>query len=204
MRPDQYSRWIDPAPLEVERPRLPWWTMAPRKLLLVASPIIAVAVAVMVVVFLARRVWRYPLSLISGMTLIVLWVGCSWWAPVGLLTALGVGCGLWAWQHQDSFHRTVVRQVRSEWRRALVYTWRWRRVMLFTELTKRTGSGLHRCTTPRSAESVPTGGATESVSRCCTGSALRPTPRMPRSWRTPSAPDPAGCGWTSPGGSGWT
>lgn len=65
MHPDQYSRWVDPAPLEVEWPRLPWWTMAPRKLLLVTS-------------------------------------------------------------------RTVIRQVRSEWCRALVYAWPWKRVMLFT------------------------------------------------------------------------
>ncbi len=144
MRPDQYSRWIDPAPLEVERPRLPWWTMAPRKLLWAASPIIAVVVLVMVEVFLIRRMWRYPLFLIGAVILAGLGVGCSWWVPVGLLAVLGVGCGLWAWQHRDSFERTVIRQVRSEWRCALVYAWRWRRVMLFSELTKRTGAGLHR------------------------------------------------------------
>ena len=34
--------WTDPAPLEVERPRLPWWTLLPRKLLLAASPVIVV------------------------------------------------------------------------------------------------------------------------------------------------------------------
>jgi hypothetical protein len=39
---------------------------APRKLLLTASPIIAVIVAVTVVMFLARRVWRYPLLLIGA------------------------------------------------------------------------------------------------------------------------------------------
>ncbi len=40
MRPESYARWVDPAPLEVERPRLPWWTMLPRKLLLIASPVL--------------------------------------------------------------------------------------------------------------------------------------------------------------------
>ena len=144
MRPDQYSRWIDPAPLEVERPRLPWWTMAPRKLLWAASPIIAVVVVVMVGVFLARRMWRYPRFLIGAVILAGLGFGWSWWVLVGLLAALGVGCGLWVWQHRDSFERTVIRQVRSEWRRAVVYAWRWRRVMLFSELAKRTGVGLHR------------------------------------------------------------
>ncbi|MCA1709933.1 MAG: cell division protein FtsK, partial [Actinobacteria bacterium] len=149
MRPDQYSRWVDPAPLEVERPRLPWWTMLPRKLLLAASPIIVVAVVTTVVVFVARRVWRYPLLLIGAVIMAGLGVGSSWWAPVTLLAALGALCGLWAWQHPDSFTRTVVRQVRSEWRRAVVYAWPWRRVMLFSELTKRTGHGLHRVHYPR-------------------------------------------------------
>ncbi len=61
--------WTDPAPLEVERPRLPWWTLLPRKLLLAVSPVIVVVVLVMVLVFLARRVWRYPLFLIGGTVL---------------------------------------------------------------------------------------------------------------------------------------
>jgi S-DNA-T family DNA segregation ATPase FtsK/SpoIIIE len=54
--------WTDPAPLEVQRPRLPWWTMLPRKFLWAVSPIIAVVVVVvvmvLVLVFTARRVWR--------------------------------------------------------------------------------------------------------------------------------------------------
>ena len=149
MRPDQYSRWVDPAPLEVERPRLPWWTMLPRKLLLVASPIIVVAVVIAVVVFVARRVWRYPLFVIGAVILTGLGVGFSWWVPVELVAALGVLCGLWAWQHPDSFTRTVLRQVHSEWRRAVVYAWPWKRVMLFSELAKRTGHGLHRVCYPR-------------------------------------------------------
>ncbi len=59
MRPVEYSRWVDPAPLEVERPRLPWWTMLPRKVLLATSPIIAMAVVATATAFIARRVWRY-------------------------------------------------------------------------------------------------------------------------------------------------
>src|ERR671917_2659569 len=131
--------WTDPAPLEVERPGLPWWTMLPRKLLLAASPVIIVVILAMVLAFLTRRVWRYPMFLISGTILTGLGVGYSWWAPAGLLAGVAVGCGLWAWQHPDSLNRTVVRQLRSEWRRALVYAWPWKRVMLFSDLTKRTG-----------------------------------------------------------------
>jgi DNA segregation ATPase FtsK/SpoIIIE, S-DNA-T family len=136
--------WTDPASLEVERPRLPWWTLLPRKLLLAASPIIALVVVVMVLMFTARRIWRYPLFLIGGTILAGLGVGYSWWVPVWLAAGLAVASVLWVWAHPDSFDRTVMRQVRSEWRRALVYAWPWRRVMLFSELTKRTGHHQRR------------------------------------------------------------
>ncbi len=149
MRPESYARWVDPAPLEVERPRLPWWTLLPRKLLLIASPVIFVVVLIAAAIFVARRVWRYPLFLLGAAALVGLGAGSPWWAPVGLLAGLGAVAGLWAWQHPDSFTRTVARQVRSEWRRAVVYALRWRRVMLFSELTKRTGHGLHRVHYPR-------------------------------------------------------
>jgi DNA segregation ATPase FtsK/SpoIIIE, S-DNA-T family len=144
MRPDAYSRWVDPAPLEVERPRLPWWTMLPRKLLLILSPIVVMALVMTVVVFLARRVWRYPMFLIGATVLAGVGIGSSWWACAKLATGLAVLGGVWAWQHPDSFTRTVLRQVRSEWRRAVVYAWPWRTVMLFTELTKHTGHTQRR------------------------------------------------------------
>ena len=90
MRGAEYSRWVDPAPLEVERPRLPWWTLLPRKLLLALSPVVLIVVLVGVVVFIVRRVWRYPLFLIGAAVLVVLGVGWSWWVPVGLLAGLAV------------------------------------------------------------------------------------------------------------------
>ncbi|MGH3900882.1 MAG: FtsK/SpoIIIE domain-containing protein, partial [Pseudonocardiaceae bacterium] len=92
----------------------------------------------------ARRVWRYPLFLISGAIVAGLGVSYSWWAPVWLASGLAVAAGSWAWAHPDSFERSAARQVRSEWRRALVYAWPWRRVMLFSELTKRTGHRQRR------------------------------------------------------------
>jgi S-DNA-T family DNA segregation ATPase FtsK/SpoIIIE len=109
--------WTDPAPLEVQRPRLPWWTMCPRKLLWAASPVILVVILVTALVFLGRRVWRYPLLVIGVTALAGLGIGYSWRAPIELLAAVAVGCGMWAWAHPGSFHQTVVRQVRSEWRR---------------------------------------------------------------------------------------
>ena len=196
--------WTDPAPLEVERPRLPWWTMLSRKLLLAASPIIAVVVVVMVLVFVARRIRRYPLFLVGGTLLIGLGLSCSWWVSVELVAAVAVLCGLWGWAHPESFSRTVVRQVRSEWRRAVVYAWRWRRVMLFSELTKRTGASLHRVYYPMIRRVRADGWRDRVCSRCCTVSAPRPTQLTPMSWRTPSVPGPAVCGWIDRGGSGWT
>ncbi|HEX2297656.1 MAG TPA: FtsK/SpoIIIE domain-containing protein [Pseudonocardiaceae bacterium] len=150
MRRDAHSRWVDPAPLEVERPRLPWWLLLPRKALLALSPVIVLAIVAAVAVLVARRVWRYPLLSIGATVPLGLGViYSSWWMPVGVLTGLGATGGMWAWAHSGSFHRTVVRQVRSEWRRALVYAWRWRRVMLFTGLTKRTGRELSRVHYPK-------------------------------------------------------
>jgi DNA segregation ATPase FtsK/SpoIIIE, S-DNA-T family len=115
--------WTDPAPLEVERPRLPWWTLLPRRFLLAVSPVIVVVVLISVLVFLARRVWRYPLFLIGGTILAGLGVGYSWWTSAGVLAGLGAAGGLWAWGHRDSFDRIAARQVRSEWRCAFVYAW---------------------------------------------------------------------------------
>ena len=110
------------------------------------SPVIAVVVVVvvMILVFAARRVWRYPLFLIGGTVLACLGVGYSWWAPVWLAAGLGAAAALWAWAHPDSFDRIAARQARSEWRRALVYAWPWKRVMLFSDLTKHTGHRQRR------------------------------------------------------------
>jgi S-DNA-T family DNA segregation ATPase FtsK/SpoIIIE len=134
--------WTDPAPLEVERPRLPWWTMLPRRLLYFLAPVIAVAVTVWLAVCVGRRVYRYPLAITGAAVLVGLGVGYSWWAAAGLVAVLGVLCGAWARWHRDSFERTALRQARSEWRRVRVYALPWRRVMLFCELTKRTSRGV--------------------------------------------------------------
>ena len=67
--------WTDPAPLEVERLRLPWWTMLPRKVLLIVSPIILTAALIVVIVFVARKLYRYPLAHV----LAALVIAAYWW-----------------------------------------------------------------------------------------------------------------------------
>ncbi len=62
-----------------------------------------------------------------------------WWSLVTLVAVLAAGSGLWTWRHHDSFDRTVVRQVRSEWRRLRVYAPLWQRTLRFSDLTKRAG-----------------------------------------------------------------
>jgi DNA segregation ATPase FtsK/SpoIIIE, S-DNA-T family len=91
--PDEPVSVDRPCPLEVERPRLPWWTLLPRQLLWAISPVIVVVILVMVLVFLAQRVWRYPLFLIGGTILTGLGVGYSRWVSAGVLAGLGVTPG---------------------------------------------------------------------------------------------------------------
>jgi S-DNA-T family DNA segregation ATPase FtsK/SpoIIIE len=141
--------WTDPAPLEIERPRLPWWTNMPKPVLCWLAPVIVVAVTVWLLIFVGRRLYRYPVAIFGGALLVAAGVTWSWWTAGGLLglgAALG---GLWAWAHRDSFDRTLLRQLRSEWRRVCVYAWPWRRVMLFCDLTKRTSRGVHSAHYPK-------------------------------------------------------
>src|SRR6266568_4437134 len=104
------SRWIDPAPFEVARPRLPWWTLLPGWVKVVVLPFALVWVVLWLLVRFGRLAWRYPLTL--ALVLVVL----VWW-----------------WRHRSSFAasvgRFVVPQTRSEWRRAWIYAVQWRSVM---------------------------------------------------------------------------
>src|ERR1044072_8972610 len=117
------SRWVDPAPLEGLRPRLPWWTLLPGWVKLVISP----AVLVWLVCWLGwqsgRIVYRYPLSLAL--------LAVGWWSYSGLgawwfcsLLALALaGLALWWWRHRSSFERFALRRIRTEVRRLCVYAW---------------------------------------------------------------------------------
>jgi S-DNA-T family DNA segregation ATPase FtsK/SpoIIIE len=81
--------WADPAPLEVNRPRLPWWTMLPGRQLLVLAPVLAVVVVVRLVVWAVRRVYRYPLLTTALVTAAVQYQAHGW-RGVTLLTGLVV------------------------------------------------------------------------------------------------------------------
>jgi DNA segregation ATPase FtsK/SpoIIIE, S-DNA-T family len=129
------SRWVDPAPLEVSRPRLPWWTMLPGWVKLVLSPVATLILLCWLMFQLGRVVYRYPLSLAL---LLIAWWSYSglgpWWFCMLLAVVLGL-LALWWWKHRASFERFAVPRVRTECRRLFVYAWEWRSVMRLSELT---------------------------------------------------------------------
>ena len=80
--PAKDSRWVDPAPLEVSRPRLPWWTLLPGWVKFVLSPVAACGCCAGPQV--GRVLYRYPLSF----ALLVL----GWWSYSGLGAWWFCGC----------------------------------------------------------------------------------------------------------------
>lgn len=114
-------RWVDPAPLEVSRPRLPWWTMLPNWVKLIVSPVAAVVLLCWAGYQFGRVVYRYPLSLAL---LVAGWWSYSglgsWWFCSVVVILLG-GLTLWWWRRRESFERFTFRRIRTEFRR-LVYT----------------------------------------------------------------------------------
>lgn len=128
--------WTAPAPLEVERPRLPWYTMLPARALWVVGPLIALWWAVRLVEQIARRFWRYPVVLLGVTGLLALGHLVGWWWALLTLAGVALVGGLWWWLGPDSFRRYPLAQLRSETRRAWVYARVWRRTMTFAELSK--------------------------------------------------------------------
>jgi S-DNA-T family DNA segregation ATPase FtsK/SpoIIIE len=130
------SRWVDPAPLEVARPRLPWWTLLPGWVKLIISPAVLVWLVCWLTWHAGRTVYRYPLSLAL---LMIGWWSYSglgtWWFCGGLVLVLTAGL-VWWWRARASFERVAWRRIRTEVRRLCVYAWNWRTVMRLAELTK--------------------------------------------------------------------
>ncbi|MGH3876512.1 MAG: FtsK/SpoIIIE domain-containing protein [Actinophytocola sp.] len=127
---------MDPAPLEVSRPRLPWWTLLPGWVKFVISPAVVVWLVCWLVWQAGRVVYRYPLSLAL--------LAAGWWSYSGLgvwwvcalLVLVLTALGLWWWRHRSSFERFALRRIRTEFRRLFVYAWEWRTVMRLSELAK--------------------------------------------------------------------
>ncbi|MDQ3988254.1 MAG: FtsK/SpoIIIE domain-containing protein [Actinomycetota bacterium] len=130
------QQWVQPVPMEAEWLRLPWWLNLPRKLLLIVSPILMLVAVVVLAVFIARKLYRYPLGLVLLIAALVLyaWAGCPVVAVLGGVVLL-VGVGCWRWPG-PWVSRAVARQARSEWRRATCYVPGWRKTTEFSELTK--------------------------------------------------------------------
>ncbi|MFD9734197.1 FtsK/SpoIIIE domain-containing protein [Umezawaea sp. NPDC059074] len=130
------NRWVDPAPFEGYRPRVPWWAYLPGWTKVVAAPFALVGVVVWLIVRLALVAVRYPVTvgaLVAGYWMYVTW-GLS---PLVLaLLSLIAGLVLWAGLDLPSFLRHVCYRVLTEWRRVTIYVPQWRTVMRLSDLAK--------------------------------------------------------------------
>ncbi|MEV4317821.1 FtsK/SpoIIIE domain-containing protein [Actinocrispum sp. NPDC049592] len=139
----QGSRWVDPAPLEVARPRLPWWTMLPGWVKLLVSPIALTWLSIWLVTKIVRLCWYYPLSV----CLLALALLLDWWAGHYLVGAVAsvviTGLIVWWWRRRDSYSRRC-RWLRTEIRRVTIYAWDWRTVMRLSNLTGKANGREYR------------------------------------------------------------
>jgi S-DNA-T family DNA segregation ATPase FtsK/SpoIIIE len=128
------SRWVDPAPLEVARPRLPWWTMLPGWVKLVISPIVVTWLVMWSIAKVARLCWYYPVVVTLAVASLVLdwWAGHYWVGAVASVLAVAVLVFWWRWA--DQYTRRL-RWLRTEIRRFTVYASGWRTVMRLSNLT---------------------------------------------------------------------
>ncbi|HEU5472041.1 MAG TPA: FtsK/SpoIIIE domain-containing protein [Actinophytocola sp.] len=138
------SRWVDPAPLEVSRPRLPWWTMLPGWVKLILSPLALVILLGWSGYQLGRVVFRYPLTLAVLAAVGWLWQVLGEWPLTVLGGVLLVGLFVWWWRARSSFERWVLPRPRTEFRRFVIYACQWRTVMRLSELTKDKRGKEHR------------------------------------------------------------
>src|SRR4030081_324402 len=115
------SVWVDPAPLEVSRPRLPWWTLLPRWVKVVLFPVFLACVLSWAGFQLGRIVLRYPLTL--GAALLAGWLDLrlGHWGLGFVVLGVVVSLVAWWWLHRSSFRRVAVPQARTEFRRFSVY-----------------------------------------------------------------------------------
>ncbi|RKT53069.1 FtsK/SpoIIIE domain-containing protein [Saccharothrix australiensis] len=130
------SRWVDPAPFEGARPRVPWWVLVPGKLKWLAAVLALVWLLVVAVVRLVLVVVRYPVAV--SVPTMAAWCSLRFGPWPLLLAVLAVVASLVIWSGLDrsSFVRWVWLRLVTEWRRATVYVPRWRATMRLGELAK--------------------------------------------------------------------
>ncbi|MEU5692126.1 FtsK/SpoIIIE domain-containing protein [Actinosynnema sp. NPDC020468] len=143
------GRWVDPAPFEGGRPRLPWWVLVPGRLKWLAALLVLVWFLVVGCVRLVLVVVRYPL--VTMAPLVTAW--CSLSFGLGPLMVAGLSASgvlvLWAGYDRPSFLRHGWYRLVTEFRRATVYVPRWRMVMRLADLTKEGGGREYRPTLRR-------------------------------------------------------
>ncbi|GAA1268134.1 FtsK/SpoIIIE domain-containing protein [Saccharothrix xinjiangensis] len=131
------GKWVDPAPFEGARPRVPWWVLVPGKAKWLAALVALVWAVVIGGVRLVLVVVRYPVA-----TLVPASAAWCWWhfglSPLVLaLLSLVAALLLWFGYDRASFLRWCWFRLVTEWRRATVYVPRWRSVMRLADLAKR-------------------------------------------------------------------
>jgi S-DNA-T family DNA segregation ATPase FtsK/SpoIIIE len=128
------SRWVDPAPLEVARPRLPWWTMLPGWVKLVISPVVLTWLVLWFLGKLVRLCWYYPVTVAAVVAAAALdwWAGHYWLGAVASVLTMGLLVFWWRWTDR---YRRRLRWLRTEIRRLTIYAWNWRTVMRLSNLT---------------------------------------------------------------------
>jgi S-DNA-T family DNA segregation ATPase FtsK/SpoIIIE len=130
------NRWVDPAPFEGVRPRLPWWFFLPQWVKVVSLPIALVVLLVWLAVRLVFLAVRYPVAVIGSITAHLIYIHCGPWVLVIVVLSTTAGLAIWGGLHRPSFLRHGWHRVLTEWRRATVYVPQWRTVTRLAELTK--------------------------------------------------------------------
>ncbi|WP_199440500.1 FtsK/SpoIIIE domain-containing protein [Umezawaea beigongshangensis] len=138
MRGPGGSKWVDPAPFEVSRPRLPWWAYLPGWWKLAALPVLLALVAAWLLARAVRLVVRYPLAVSLPLVGLLVYRSFGPWGLVVGGVVLVLVLLAWARWARASFVRHAWHRALSEWRRATVYVPRWRTVVRLAELAKAT------------------------------------------------------------------
>jgi DNA segregation ATPase FtsK/SpoIIIE, S-DNA-T family len=135
MKAQNGSRWVDPAPLEVARPRLPWWTLLPGWVKLVVSPIALTWLIIWMIAKIVRLCWYYPILVTLAVVLVLMDLRAGHYWVGSVVMAIAIGLTAWWWYAVDSFVHWCL-WLRTETRRLTIYAWEWRTVMRLSNLTK--------------------------------------------------------------------